>query len=721
MPREEVVRTYNLITGEDTYSSQVAQAPGTARRLKSLIPNGSGLLTREGVQPKYLANAIADGAGGFRAIIALYQYDRNNGDGTFTRQYFCVATGNAHTYLYKSNGVSWATVTDQQGVTIEFPLGIPPMFYTINNLMHISIAGVAGDVAYLYDGTTFKREGFPLPKGAPSFDATVAGTFSATVGRYYWTTFADQSVNTVHESSSSPISAITGVLVNKQVKVFQRKGTVSSTSGSTAIVGVGTDFASTDVGLRMYIDGVDVGLIATVTDPTHLALAVVAAATVATKNFVIVPYRATHWHIYASEAEGSKVGLYLTSVPVTTMFYIDQSPFLGNANSLFTIISRPIRNDPPVPSRLAVVHKSRVFRKRDSRPNFAMFSANEEVRATVNGSPEESYPGTDAATLSDVINEDSYPKIANEIRSMCSHGDALYIATDKDVTPLFGDSVDDFGFSQVVAFSVGFAGRFADTTTSHGMPFLSYDRKLYLFPPNLAYPYIPRTALADDVLKEIGKPIRPRLKDIKISDLDNVRMLWYNYGDRNWLVLAFQDNSSVYHTWIYDFDTQTWFELQRGFTSLGIFEITTGIKVLVGGATDGFVYVIDDQTGQFATSGNLPAATWRPALIDFGKPETYHVLNYMEYEISDAAMKPSITVKYYLDPVDVDNPGTGKTLIFTKVRGANKYRAFFTNTGSFCQRVLIEFTLASDTHAGSFRGVKLVADPASDIVGGSVT
>lgn len=162
-------------------------------------------------------------------------------------------------------------------------------------------------------------------------------------------------------------------------------------------------------------------------------------------------------------------------------------------------------------------------------------------------------------------------------------------------------------------------------------------------------------------------------------------------------------------TWVYDFGTRGWFQLQRGFTSLAVFEIGEGEQILVGGAEDGFVYVIEDLNGTFDFSGTCPQASFRPALIDFGDPSSMRVFKYLELEFTSDALAQDITVTYWLDPPNVDNPGEGKTMSLVKVRGADRWRAW-PSGGSLCQRLLIDITARASTNTGAIRGAKIVAD-----------
>jgi hypothetical protein len=732
MPRkQEVLAKFNLVSGEDTYASQTSQNPATSRRLQSLIPAKSGLLTRELGQAKFLPTQLPTTCG------AIFQYDYNDATGAKQSKRLAATA----TALYMDTVTAWTiqTLPASSGGTTTAPFSDYPQFAVFNNLLHFG----DGVNNYIYDGVNnaFVFDGFAIPLNAPGIDTSTSGTFSTSIGRYYWFTFADLTTGRVHESSSSAISASTGVITSKTVKISPSPGTVTLNSGSAAVTGIGTAFQfitvppgqvaftnQTVTGLIMYVNGVSFGVVSSVTDATHLTLSTPAPLTITGGSVLFAPARATNINIYASETDGSKLGKYLGTILVTANPPVlsDQSPFINQASSTILDIDRPVRNDPAPSSKIIEVHKSRLFRRRESKPSFFNFTANEEVASGNNGSPQESVPGASVNTLSDIINEDPYPKPSNRIRALKSHGDALYIGTEKDTTPLYGDSIDSFGLSQVTAISNGIISRWGMESTSHGLVMFTYDRKMLLYPPiSPAYSITPENINITDQLQEIGLAMRNKFLTIKNSDQDNVRVLWYNYGSRNWLVTCYQDNASVYHTYVFDFETKGWLELQRGVASLAIFEPTIGQKILVGGGTDGFVYVLDDPQGIY-TNATLPSATWRTALIDFGHPDMLHIPDYLEYEVKNAGngdLSTSITVNFYLDPTDADNVANPIPLSMSPVPNrANLFRGFFApaatsagSPGTLCKRLMIEFLVASDTNAGSLDGVMLKADPVSNL------
>lgn len=556
------------------------------------------------------------------------------------------------------------------------------------------------------------------------------GVINAVIGRYYWFTNGDQTVGRATESSSSPIGSLSGALTGAKVAVYQQPGLFTSSSSSTAVTGssstdnpgpIAPNLDATMAGQTLYINGTLIGTIASVTG-NNITLNANGLASISNGRAVICDKKCTHWNVYASESDGSKVGQYLSTVPVTqnlsTTPYSDNSPFLDDATNTFLPVFRPVRNDPPPPSRLLEVHKVRQWRRREAKPNFFNFTANEEVTSGNNGDPTQCAPGTNVNTVSDMVNEVSFPDQSARLRALLSHMDALYMFSEKQCYPLYGQSVDDFAIGQNVAFAMGIAGRFAGKSTANGLGFISYDRRAFLYPSSLYSTYLAQSGAATSSLKEIGKPMRNKLATIDPARLDEVVTEHYQVGIRDWFVVAFPLIGGTYQTYVYDFNNPGWFQLQRGFSSLAVFEVAEGKLVLLGGGTDGKTYVVDDQTGTYSTAGTYPQSIWRPALIDFGKPDTAHVFQCLELEFSSAALAKDIVITAWLDPVDADNPGVGQVLQLRPALGANRFRTFM-NGGAVCQRMLLEVKAKAGTNGGSIRGLKLVANTAPGFVAGN--
>lgn len=569
----------------------------------------------------------------------------------------------------------------------------------------------------------------PLPSTSSN-----TGSINAVIGRYYWYTNADQTVGVVTESSSAPIGSLSGPMTGGSIKVYQQPGLFTSSSVSTAVTGssstdapgpVAPQLNSTMAGQTLYINGTKIGTIASVSG-VNITLTGNALASISNGRAVICDARCTHWNVYASESDGSKIGQFLFAVPVTqnlsTTPYTDTSPFLDDVTNTFLPVFRPVRNDAPPPSRLLEVHKVRQFRRREASPNFFNFTANEEVTSGNNGDAAQCVPGANVNTVSDMVNEVSFPDQSARLRGLVSHLDALFMFSEKQCYPLYGQSVDDFAISQNVAFALGLAGRFAAKSTPNGLVFISYDRRAFLYPTSLYSTYLAQGGAATSALVEIGKPMRNVLKTIAATRLDEVVTAHYHFGIRDWWVVSFPTSATADtpQTWIYDFAGKGWFQIQRGFTSLAVFEVGEGNLVLIGGGADGKTYVVDDQTGTYSTAGTLPASTWQPALIDFQNPDSAHVFRRLELEFDSAALAQAVQITVWLDPLNVDSPGAGRSLHLRPALGANRYAGFLTDQGgAVCQRMLLQVYAPANTIAGVIRGIKLIADTAPGFIGGS--
>jgi hypothetical protein len=466
---------------------------------------------------------------------------------------------------------------------------------------------------------------------------------------------------------------------------------------------------------------------AIMTSPSNqLTLTANALATISGGRAVICDGRCTHWNVYASESDGSKIGQYLFSVPVTqnlsTTPYTDTSPFLDSPSNTYLPVFRPVRNDPPFGSKILTVHKVRQFRRQETSPNFFAFTANEEVTAGNNGDPAQCLPGANINTVSDMVNVVSFPDQSARIRSLVSHMDALYMFSEKATYPLYGQSVDDFAISDMVSFALGGAGRFAGKSTPNGLVFMSYDRRFFLYPTSLYSTYLAQGGAAQSALTEIGKPMRNVFKQIPATRLDEVTVTHYHFGIRDWAVVSFPTSAvaDAPQTWVWDFQGKGWFQLQRGFCFTEVLEVSEGALVLIGGDASGNTWVIDDQTGTYSPSGNLPASTWQPALIDFGNPEVAHVFRRLELEFDSAQLAQSVQITVWLDPLNVDSPGTGRKIALKPALGANRYAGFLIDQGgAVCQRMLLQVYAPANTLSGVIRGIKLIADTAPGFITGA--
>lgn len=764
------VKRYTLTAGENTFSSPASINEADARKLQSLIPSLSGALEREHPSILFATNGLPTRVGFFHQFgrnvgavtnffwfcataTTLYQLNNPGPTATWvpvtaigTLAGFPAAVTIDNVMQLDDGVKSWifdGTNWIRTGLAIPLhPPTItpftPPAAVTITSItrgnnvvtatvtgattsyatgMAVTVAGV-GDASFNSTVTLIGVAGpilqwnqFGQPDASSTAGTVTPPSITILANRYYWTTWVDQTTGRrQHESSSSPISVGTGPQTGKLFLVNQRFGLVSCADGVN-VIGTGTDFAQNDVGMVLYSGAPGlVGVVKTVTDATHIVLDPL--ATPYTSNvvtppapYVIAPSRATHWNVYASASETDKLGNLLGTVAIAQTNFVDSSPMIGTPGSVFSSVQRPLLNDPPPPSTMLKVHKNRIYRRVESNPNFFSRTGFEEIQAEQAGSPYECVPGADPNTVSPAtINEESFPDQSVRVRGFESHGDALYIGTERDILPWYGDNNSNFSFSSAYAFKVGLAGQRAWCSTPFGLAFVSYDFKVYLYPSQYSFGVDSTTALV-----ELGRPKRPEFELMSGTDLSNVHLIFYNWGRRNWLVMTYQRRDGTFGAWGFDFEVKGWFQFQRGYTAVTVFELTPGLKVLVGAGTDNKTYVIDDLTGTFPVSGNYPVGYFR-ALVDFGEPDTYFAIKEIGHERSTSAMEVDVTI--WLDPVDPENPGVGIPLVQTETRiGANSYSSRpNSDTGGLCQRVLVEFAIAASPVNGRFHGFTIEAE-----------
>jgi hypothetical protein len=763
-----IVKRYSLTGGQNIYSSPASVNENDARKLQSLIPSLAGYLERERPTVPFTADAP------FASRIAFFHQFKRNNNGIIVTYQFCATatelyllTGafptqiwqpvltlqgfpvavNINNTMHISDGInSWiydGLGFNIDGLAIPFnpphfaviaPVGLtiaasPTGAVRVNGVVTITtttphglFAGQVAVVAAVTDPTfdsivtiltvpspttfTYKLVA-PFPDSASG-----AGTVNATgvtilSNRYYWTTYSDQSLTHPHESSSSPISLGTGPQTNMQFQVFVMPGTLTVALGNAAVVGVGTNFDQRDIGKALWVPGGGrAGIILSVQDAQHLTLAAGSLYS-AVGPYNIAPIRATHWNLYASSSEEDKVGNYLASIPINFFYYFDFSPMDGTVGSYFRNVQRPLLNDPPLPSPIMEVYQNRIWRVVPKFPNFFSYTGNEEILAEQAGTPSECVPGDDPNTVSPgQINETSYPDQSSTITSMKAHGAALFIGTELNVIPLYGESLADFQLSNSQAFAVGFAGRKLSVSTPFGLAFVSYDTKVYLYPSQYSFGVDSTTALV-----ELGRPMRPEFENIDGSDYQNASLTFYNWGRRNWLVLNYRRTDLTFATWVFDFETKGWFQLQQGYTAVYVFEMTLGRRSLVAATTDNHIVVIDDRTGNYPipVNTNYPVGYFH-VLLDFGDPNASFIIHSVEYEKSDQNMEVDVTI--WLDPINPENPGVGIPVIMSETTlGANTSLGRpNSDTGASCQRMLIEFAVAAGPIAGTLHGFTVEAE-----------
>lgn len=299
----------------------------------------------------------------------------------------------------------------------------------------------------------------------------------------------------------------------------------------------------------------------------------------------------THWSGYASELDGSAIRRRTNTTAITTTTF-DVAAFPAGTNPI-----EPIRNDPPSPSIVMGAWKNRIAMRDENDPRNNWFTAFGEVISTLAGSESESVPGKDASSVSDLVNEFSFPD--KRIKLYVEHDNALYVFTDYKGYVIAGSGgvLDSAGSRELVSaqqFSEGAAGLVSGCSTPFGLAWMTPGRKLNLWPGGRG-------------IINIGDPLKPQLDTIQEADISTVQLLWWDGNGRKWLIItckcADSDNLTGSVSWrifVYDFDAGTepdrpgeWFEwTDITYSALGTY-MNGDQRFLLAGADDAIVYQLD--------------------------------------------------------------------------------------------------------------------------------
>lgn len=348
------------------------------------------------------------------------------------------------------------------------------------------------------------------------------------------------------------------------------------------------------------------------------------------------------------------------------------------------------------------------------------FSALEEVEGLQNGRGEESMPGSSPPPFdddaSDVTNLLYYPQTAGELRGAESFNDSLVVFSDINGVPIFGDSFDDFHFSEQVTLATGLWGPDAITKSRHGLFFVSSDKKVFQAPLN-------------EAVSEISLPIRDGLNEMLYAPASETTLVVFDYGPRSWLVLTYAINPNPgerRRMRLYDLETGQWFKftefegsIQQQNQSLAVYEPVKGQRVLLVGmenVTDPIRVVADPGNAYAAGSGNAPTTVFRQVLLDLNDPGNFKV--WKDLELHTNAPVADVTVTFWLDPFDPDNPGTGTVLTSTSTPAIaavetlpELLRTFFgAATDAFGKRLLLQVELAANATAKKILGLEVAAE-----------
>src|SRR5271165_4326570 len=280
---DTVFKKYTLLTGENTYSSPVAMDPGDARRLQSLIPSLAGYLEREHPTLPFTPDAP------FSAPVRWFHQFKRNNSGTFVYFFFCATATTLYVCQNPLTGGTWQVVS-------AVPLGGIPVAVNINNQMQLDDA--AGGRSWLFDGTTWVKNGLALPVEAPRFSVS--------------TTLASASITSLTLTNGILSVVLTAPLVGSKVGYYVTLAGagVRAAAVGTFPIATWTDAQHFTISLVGNMDGMS-GAVGTATE---------ASLTILVNRFYWTTYSdqsATHAHESSSSGESLGTGPQATPCVIT--------------------------------------------------------------------------------------------------------------------------------------------------------------------------------------------------------------------------------------------------------------------------------------------------------------------------------------------------------------------------------------------------------------------
>lgn len=439
--------------------------------------------------------------------------------------------------------------------------------------------------------------------------------------------------------------------------------------------------------------------------------------------------RATHWSGYVSELDGSEILRRTnTTIIATDTFDVSSLPAALDPKA-------PIRNDRGPPSTVGEIAKNRIFLRDEQSPEQFWFSALGEVKGLNNGAPDESFPGFDDNSVSDLVNSDFIPD--REIKAIKSHSNIIFLLSERRGFGLAGelsllDNRAPRDMTKLEVFTEGCAGADAIESTPFGLVWFTPGRKIWLW-------------AGGQELIDIGEPIQTLLGTIPAGSLDDVYMKWWEGNGRQWLVIALNsrdgespDDSSTLaqRVLIYDFslpsprpdrqqpDPGSWIEwTDIVATAIGTYIADDGQEFLLIGDSSGNVKQADTIVSPChlnrsfilgecylgSTVQNNPQADMRTSLL-LPSSDLWSVGHYLQLLTGDqndpgvpsAGTFTEPTLSSWIDPTSVDSPGTAITLTLDSALTSGDKRSWLqpdtTNTtkaGAFAKQFLFQTQYAA--------------------------
>lgn len=407
---------------------------------------------------------------------------------------------------------------------------------TLNNIcleMNGSIKQSARGTLY----ATIEGFGLDAPDASPAVTLS-AGSITKTVGRSY--RWAWENANNTHIGAPSPATSYIAYSSQEGTIQFVEPGTVSTTSGSTAVSGNGTSFTAAWVGRYLWVAGIgSVGRIASVASATSLTLDSAASVTVSGAQFVVFDPQSTHIRLYGTSDGGAVYYLLARNFfsPAATTLATSGLSFVDNTNaeppnSPWTTEQPEYYNVPPPIGQFLGQHQGHCLVYGVSGFEQTLFYSNVSLTDL----------GIGAMSFAP-LNTITFPIGDSHLNGHASLPTGLIVWSDKhDMFKITGTLTDNTlltGTQQgasvlALPYDLGCASPFAVAVTPLGAFWLTTDREIRLY---------------NDVYapKNVGQPIQDILDSITDGQLSNARMAYYHIEEKQWLVLAVAVSGSTYN------------------------------------------------------------------------------------------------------------------------------------------------------------------------------
>lgn len=443
------------------------------------------------------------------------------------------------TNIQRSNGT--VTVTLAGALTVPGGNGIG----FVNVTVTVGDTSFAGTFLLLTGNTTVTLTWAQLGQNTALLTptGTVNTNITKSIGRSY--AYAWENANKNHVGAPSPATQFIQYAAQNGIIQCIQQGTLTTTTGSTTVNGVGTAFSQAWVGRSLYQGSGasnNLGPIASVTSATQLTLVSgLNAGNASGIQFQVYDPQSTHLRLYET-ADGGATYLRVqrnawspnSALSLSGLQFFDNGQSEPPSFPFTTEVSQLYNVPPPVGAYLKE-YQSRLLTFGGTIPGQTFFYSN--IESTTAGLSQESFAPLNQITL---------PIQNANISGMADLPGSLIIWSDKhdmfrltgllsDNTPLgLGQVNTAVGLgTQIVAlpYNLGCANPFAVVITPLGAIWVSSNRELWLYTDK----YAPRN---------IGRPIQNILRSILPSQVSSIRLTYYHSLDRNWVSIALPNGTS---------------------------------------------------------------------------------------------------------------------------------------------------------------------------------